>query len=513
MGALTGHWIGDGLVLMFSIAAVFYLYMTRKFNYWKKRGVLEFKPVPFLGNFGECLFFRKSALDFIKDYYNNSKGLKYMGFYILDQPFLMLRDPELIKHILIKDFNYFHDRYTSTGKKDILGNANLFTIKNPAWRFLRGKLTPFFTSGKMKKMFELMLAVNKDLDTYLESLDIDSKGREMEMKELCAMYTTDLIGVTAYGLRVNSLNNPDAEFRACGRQIFNFNWRRGMELACTFFAPKIVDLFGFKFFSKESTEFLRRAFWDTIDERVKSGVKRNDLIDLLIDLREQTKNGENKEFRFDGDNLVAQAAIFFTGGFETSSSAMSFSLYELALQPEIQRKLRVEILEALEDKNGELTYDMVANLPYLNMVVSETLRKYPPLPFLDRETNMDYKLPGTDLIVEKGTPVYIPLQGLHYDPQYFPDPEKFDPERFSEENKKNIPPCVYMPFGEGPHICIGLRFGLLQTKLGLIKILSKYEISACDKTNVPIVFNKKALVIAAEGGITLKIKKLMKVPG
>lgn len=89
------------------------------------------------------------------------------------------------------------------------------------------------------------------------------------------------------------------------------------------------------------------------------------------------------------------------------------------------------------------------------MVVSETLRMYPPLGFLDRVANQDYKVPDSDLIIEKGTPIMISMIGMHYDPRYFPNPKKFDPERFNEVNKKNIQGYVYFPFGEGPHVCIG----------------------------------------------------------
>lgn len=95
------------------------------------------------------------------------------------------------------------------------------------------------------------------------------------------------------------------------------------------------------------------------------------------------------------------------------------------------------------------------SLPYLDMVVSETLRKYPPLSFLNRMAMETYEVPNSNLVLEKGTAVYIPMLALHYDPQYFPDPEKYDPERFSEENKHDIPTCVYFPYGEGPHACIG----------------------------------------------------------
>ena len=94
-------------------------------------------------------------------------------------------------------------------------------------------------------------------------------------------------------------------------------------------------------------------------------------------------------------------------------------------------------------------------LPYLDMVISETLRKYPPLAFLDRVTVADYKVPNSDLVLEKGTPIFISMMGSHYDPRYFPNPEKYDPLRFTEEAKNSRPDFVYFPFGEGPHICIG----------------------------------------------------------
>lgn len=87
--------------------------------------------------------------------------------------------------------------------------------------------------------------------------------------------------------------------------------------------------------------------------------------------------------------------------------------------------------------------------------LAETLRKYPVLPFLDRVAVDDYKLPNSDLVIEKGTPVYIPVFGIHYDSEYYPEPEKYDPERFSEENRQKLPTFAHLPFGEGPRNCIG----------------------------------------------------------
>ncbi|XP_049762222.1 cytochrome P450 6k1-like [Schistocerca cancellata] len=105
-------------------------------------------------------------------------------------------------------------------------------------------------------------------------------------------------------------------------------------------------------------------------------------------------------------------------------------------------------------------------------VAEESLRKYPPAPVLNRECNQDYKIPDSDVVLEKGTPIVLSVLGLHHDPTHFPDPDRFDPERFSEESKAKCHPYVYLPFGEGPRICIGMRMGLLQTNVGLVNILS-----------------------------------------
>lgn len=211
---------------------------------------------------------------------------------------------------------------------------------------------------------------------------------------------------------------------------------------------------------------------------------------------------------FDGDDLVAQAAVFFTGGFETSSTTLALSLFELALNPEIQNKLRKEIMDALDQNDNKVTYEMVTNLSYLHMVVSETLRKYPVFPFIERITGEDYKVPGHDLVLEKGTPVYISSMGLQYESQYFPEPNKYDPERFNDENRKNLKPYTYLPFGEGPHMCIGLRLGLLESKYGLIQILRKYQATPCKKTVSPMRLDPRGLTLTALNGVYLNLSKL-----
>ncbi|CAG2064945.1 unnamed protein product, partial [Timema podura] len=146
---------------------------------------------------------------------------------------------------------------------------------------------------------------------------------------------------------------------------------------------------------------------------------------------------------------------------------MSFCMYELALNQDIQDRLRVEVDDALQAHGDVMTYEAVQDMHYLDRIISETLRKYPPAPNLYRKCTVPYPIPGTSITLEQGTRVLIPAYAIHHDPEFYPEPEKFDPERFTEENKASRPSCTYLPFGEGPRICIGVRFGLLQVKVGL----------------------------------------------
>uniref|UniRef100_A0A1B6E0D8 Cytochrome P450 n=1 Tax=Clastoptera arizonana TaxID=38151 RepID=A0A1B6E0D8_9HEMI len=200
------------------------------------------------------------------------------------------------------------------------------------------------------------------------------------------------------------------------------------------------------------------------------------------------------------NQLTAQAFIFFLAGFETTSNTTSFCLYELALNQDVQEKLRQEV----DLLGGDVSFDRIKEMTYLDMVVKETLRRHPPVGFLHRTCNQPYKIPGTDDVIDKGILLIVPIHGLHRDPEYFPEPLKFDPERFSKENAANIKPYSYLPFGEGPRYCIGMKFGEIQVKTGLVQLLQKFEFHVHEKTAVPVQIEPKTILSAAAGGMWLK---------
>lgn len=202
---------------------------------------------------------------------------------------------------------------------------------------------------------------------------------------------------------------------------------------------------------RDVSEFFVTAVKETMTEREKQNFARKDFMQLLIQLKNE---GEEPGLKMTVEKVAAQAFVFFLAGFETSSTTMSFALYELAKNPPMQRALRKEMDEALE-KFGGFTYEAMQEMKFLDRIVSETLRKYPPISCLNRECRKDYRIPGTSVTVERGTLVVLSVLGLHRDPDHYSEPEKFDPSRFSDSEKSERNGFAYLPFGEGPRACIG----------------------------------------------------------
>lgn len=140
--------------------------------------------------------------------------------------------------------------------------------------------------------------------------------------------------------------------------------------------------------------------------------------------------------------------------------------------------------------------------------VTETLRKYPPVPALQRIAQADYKVTNTKLVIEKGTTVMIPAYQIQHDHRYYPNPEKFDPDRFRPELWKARHPMTFLSFGDGPRNCIGLRFGRMQSRVGLAMLLKNYRFEVSKKTPIPMKFSKSGGILSPLDGMHLKITKI-----
>ncbi|KAJ8949549.1 hypothetical protein NQ314_008178 [Rhamnusium bicolor] len=422
---------------------------------------------------------------------------------------------------------------------------HLFAITGKKWRNLRVKLTPTFTSGKLKAMFQTLADCGIVLEKYIEN--IAETKEASDIKEILGCYSTDIIGSCAFGLDCNSFKEPNSPFRVYGKRVFVRNTLDHMKDLFSLTFPKVARALHLRVLSKEVSDFFMKTVENIVAYREKNSYTRKDFLQLLIEIK--NKNGQPNGHKGDGttltmDEVAAQCFIFFLAGFETSSSTTTFALYLLTRHPEIQDKLREEIHTVLERYDDQITYDSLSEMKYMKQVIDESLRLYPPLPFLQRVSQEDYKIPGEDVIIEKGTPVFIPVIGYHHDEQYFSNPEVFNPDRFSEENKKEIPQYSYMPFGDGPRNCIdevtdeedideniigeermetdiagtyeiqpninSERFGIMQTKVALTSILRKYRVTLNKKTKVPLEMDPKSGLLSTKGGVWLNFEKFTK---
>ncbi|XP_074030046.1 cytochrome P450 6k1 [Leptinotarsa decemlineata] len=486
-------WILQLLIVILTSGIFIWKYSTRKFDYWKKRGVFNPQPVPFLGNLSDILFMRKNLADLIKTLYSTT-DLPYLGFFAFDEPYLMVRCPKLIQRVLIKDFSYFSDRSVATPPHDEIMASFTFLQKNPAWKRTRNKLTPVFSSGKIKRMFTFVNSVGENLVDYLQK----NLG-DIEAKEVASKYSTDVIAKCCFGIESKCFDDEDTEFRKFGRNMFDFSWRNAFAFVIYFFRPRWVGTFRVDFINQSSIKFFCQVFSETISYRKLSKRKMGDFADLINDLKEASQTRESAL-----NEAYGQAIMFFAAGFETTSAAISFTLHELCLNKDIQDNLRKEISETI-GKYGEVTYEAIQEMKYLRMCINETLRKYPIIPFLDRICKENYEVPNTNLIIEKGTPIYIPIYGLHMDGTHFPDPEKYDPDRFLKKNI-NGAGFVYIPFGDGPRNCLGERFGLLSTQVALVHIISRFEVEKCDKTPDPVEFEPKCIAVLSKVGLPMILR-------
>ncbi|XP_071653716.1 cytochrome P450 6k1-like, partial [Temnothorax longispinosus] len=302
MAFITEYWSLDGTIISTILIIIAYFYMTRNFKYWKKRGVLQIPPTLIFGNFIKCLILKKAPSYFLKELYERAKDEPYIGFYIFNKPFLLLRDRKVIQHVFTADSN-FGNRYSSADPKDRIGYANLFFMEDPPQFKWRMNLTRFFLNDHTQKnMFGLMLECGKHLDEYLDSLELDSNGQLIDMMDVSSKFTTDVIWSIAFGLDVNTFQNPNSDYSRHIKMMLENNEMRTWKMLAMFFLPNLIRSRKRKVFGEETIVFLRKIFWETMTKRLESGEKRYDLIDTLVEIKWNVSGSKYIEDRFSKRN-------------------------------------------------------------------------------------------------------------------------------------------------------------------------------------------------------------------
>lgn len=499
------------------IFLIIYMISQQYHNYWSKRGFPQLNPKFIFGDIGSLCTMKFSIGGFFHKLYRENPTTKALGIYFSYQPGILINDPLLIQHVLIGDFSSFQDRIVPFDLNNDPLQEHLFNLCGQKWRNLRRKFRPCFSSAKLKEMFPIMKSCGDSLAEYLRSSF--SQGVDVyEFRDLVARYNTDIISSVAFGIENDCINESGNLFRKIGVLNGKVSWRTDLRNTLALLAPKLLKFV--KTTEPEVEHFIYTIVKKTVDYRKANNIERNDFLQQLIQLHEQgytsgdqNTNQENNKITI--DDVAANAYVFFVGGYETSSSTISFCLTELAKNPEVQRKVHVEIDSVFKSTgHNEITYDMLGELKYLEACLDETLRKYPILPLVFRKCNKDSYLPDSNLVIPEGTWVMISLLGLHRDPEIFDSPMKFRPDRFIAfpKGSPKTDGIYYMPFGDGPRLCVAYQLGKLTAKLALAILLSQYFFDEVDGEMAPqeIEMDPRQFLLTPKNEINLRVSQRKK---
>ncbi|XP_046964170.1 uncharacterized protein LOC124533044 [Vanessa cardui] len=491
-----------------------YLSLTKNNDYWKKRNVPHLKPSLLFGNFRDYITFRKTQSAVVREICDQFPEEPYVGVFFGTAPALIVKDPKILKLVLTQDFYFFNGRENTDYADREPVTKNMFANGGDEWKVVRQNLTPLFTSAKLKNMFPTIAQCAEEMDTYIkEEMQI---VENIDIKSLFARYGMEAIIRSVFGLKANTLKRESGvnPFVNIADAIITSSTSSALKNVTRSIWPDIFYALGFQVFDVRVEKFFNHLFRGARQNRSTEETSAKNFVDLILSWEKQqyiTGDGfsnddgnerKTKKIEVNEELLVAQCILFFAAGYETTSTTINYLLYELSKNKDAQEKV-IEEVDAYFNKHGAIKYECVNELPYIEACVEETLRMYPVLTVLTREVMNNYVFP-TGLRVKKGDRIHIPIDYLHRQPDFFPDPNTYRPERFFGDEKKNIKQYTYMPFGEGPRVCIGARFARMVMYAGLLTIFRKYRVELGDNMPHTLEFNPKSLVLQATVDMRVK---------
>uniref|UniRef100_A0A8C4HW97 Thromboxane-A synthase n=1 Tax=Dicentrarchus labrax TaxID=13489 RepID=A0A8C4HW97_DICLA len=509
-----------------------YWYSIYPYSVLSRCGIKHPKPIPFLGN---IFMFRQGFFSPINELIKTHG--RVCGYYLGRRPVVVVADPDMLRQVMVRDFS----TRTCT-----LCDSNISFydfIWNERWKRVRSILTPSFSASKMKEMVPL---INTATDALMNNLNVYAEsGEAFDIHKCFGCFTMDVIASVAFATQVDSQNNPDDPFVRHAQMFFSFSFFRPIMLffiAFPFIMAPLAGLIPNKR-RDQMNQFFINSIQKIIQQREEQPPeqRRRDFLQLMLDARTSKESVSLEHFdsanpsgvtdhrnqqtrppasdqehpqepptrrpqkkMITEDEIVGQAFVFLLAGYETSSNTLAFTCYLLAIHPECQVKVQEEVDDFFTRHVSSPDYTNVHELKYLDMVISEALRLYPPGFRFARDIDNDCVVNGQFL--PKGATLEIPAGFLHYDPEHWPEPEKFIPERFTPEAKASRHPFVYLPFGAGPRNCVGMRLAQLEIKMALVCLFRRFSIVACTETKVPLEL-KSSSTLGPKNGIFVKIQR------
>ncbi|ODM98397.1 Cytochrome P450 3A40 [Orchesella cincta] len=439
------------------IVAALYIYARWNFGTLEKLGIPVVEHHPLLGSVRQ-MYKEVGALNDIK--WMHKYG-QVFGVYEGRQPQIFICDPELVRLICIKDADYFNSKRQLEYGDPVLNEMPDFQTLEK-WKLCRSFLTPAFSSAKIKAMNTPMREATTDYIADIKnSIKNSNKGilEKFAVDESLHTMLTDLITRCVFSIKINDRNDTDNEFSKIVKQLLTPSEdNQWLELVMWSHTFPILRKFVPAIFGNTGIQRFRTIFRQLMDDRRKSGVKKNDVVDMCVEWADQLDTPQMKKENVTELTIMCQALVFFFAGQDQMSTLVATTLYHIATNPEIAKKAYEEVDTVFKKCNGELDHEHIPELVYINACINESLRLYPFFYRTERVCTKDWKNEKHNLTIKKGTVIQFPIWAANRNPEFNEDPEKYDPERWMPENKHKINVYSSTSFGFGPRNCTGIRF-------------------------------------------------------
>lgn len=479
-------------------ATVVFWWLRRRFTFWSDKGIthLTFRQyMHFLYD-----LYTKPVNNVIIDAYN--KHGRVYGSYQGLTPTLVVGDPEILREVMVTKFKNFSDRSLSQSLGTEVWKKSIMNLSGEEWKKARTIFTPALTATRLKTILIKVKTVAGKMTSRVK--EAAAKDELVNFSGLATSSALDITAALNYSIDIDSENDRNHPILKSLEDIYIS--AGGWRVVMLFLMPTLSKIVRPDYPPKASTDLFKAFVSLLIEERKSKNQEQDDFLQIFMSADynwedNAEKKLENAEVRkMTLEEITAQLLVFFVAGVETVSTALSTTTYFLALNPECQDRAIAEVDKAASE--GEITYDSLQEMPYLEACFKEAMRLCTPDSIIMRLCTEETTVAGIHF--KPGMCVDIPLAGIHHDPEYFPEPEKFNPERFMPENKDAVKPFTYMPFGAGPRNCVGMRLGLVQAKTTLACLLQHVRFETCPETMIPLKLKPGQLLPFFNGPLLLR---------
>uniref|UniRef100_A0A4D5RJP9 Putative cytochrome n=1 Tax=Ixodes scapularis TaxID=6945 RepID=A0A4D5RJP9_IXOSC len=488
-----GVFASSMLCLLASFLLLLWRWRRRTFAVFEGTGIRGPEPNLISGNFYQ--FWTKDMQAVLESWASRYGDI--FGFYNGDAPMVAVKDLDLLRRVFVSDFKNFCDRgivFRLVGENPAVRSA-LSVATGHRWKEVRRCVAQAFTTSKLRPLVPGMEAAVDEFLDILREKAADGQ-REVDVCPLLDRVAFDMVARTAFGVKLDVQRKPEEPLfqesklllRKSLSGIFNklaqfFSGVKGLLPILMF----LEDLFNTQAFSA-----LAKLSEPIIQHRKQNPtLARPDLMQHLLDAEitkqddpdvvqqgdqspDRRRTPPAEKGRMSIEDAASNAANMLQAGFETVSLTLSFCFFRVAKHQDIQDNVREEVISVLA-KHGALNYEAISELQYTSQVLNETLRVHGPVTaFTSRMTNQDYKY--QDVLLRRGFSVIACSHLVHKDPNLWPEPDKFDPERFSPEQSSSRDPLCFQGYGMGPRICVGSKLAQLEMALVLAKVLLHFRL-------------------------------------